>query len=251
MKHKPFFSVMVIALALIVSACAPAKADPAMMEKPTAAMAAEDPMMEETPDAMMEEPTAEMMAETHTADGMMAEETPAADMMMEETATADGMMAETKEDAMMDSPAWLSAQLGDVSSGETFTLSDFKGKVVLVELMAQWCSTCKKQQMEVKALHEQLGMPDNLAIVVLDIDPNENAETLKTYAEMNGFAWMYAVSPADVSREIGQLYGNQFLNPPSAPMLIVDAEGAVHPLPTGLKSADDLKEALDPYLNGM
>ena len=35
-----------------------------------------------------------------------------------------------------------------------------KGKVVLVETMAQWCSTCKKQQGEVKALHEKLGMKD-------------------------------------------------------------------------------------------
>jgi hypothetical protein len=52
-----------------------------------------------------------------------------------------------------------------------------------------------------------------------------------------------------VAREIGQLYGDQFLNPPSTPMLIVDRHGEVHLLPFGRKSADDLQEALAPFLN--
>ena len=93
------------------------------------------------------------------------------------------------------------------TTGETFTIADFKGKVVLVETMAQWCPTCKRQQMEVKALHEQLGMPADLVTIALDIDPNENGDALKTYAAGNGFDWIYAISPADVSREIGNLYG--------------------------------------------
>ncbi|MCK7526838.1 MAG: hypothetical protein MZV64_59190 [Ignavibacteriales bacterium] len=37
--------------------------------------------------------------------------------------------------------------------------------------------------------------------------------------------------PADVSREIASLYGDQFLNPPSTPMLIIDRKGVAHPLP--------------------
>ncbi len=73
----------------------------------------------------------------------------------------------------------------------------------------------------------------------MDVDLNESPDQLKGHAERNGFDWVYAVATADVAREISQLYGTQFLNPPSTPMLIVDRQGAVHPLPFGIKSAEE------------
>jgi hypothetical protein len=44
--------------------------------------------------------------------------------------------------------------------------------------------------------------------------------------------------------------GEQYLNPPSAPMFVVDRQGGVHALPFGVKSADALQKALQPYLDG-
>lgn len=216
MKFHKFIIVSAAALALVVSACAPAKPDETMMEKPT------EVMMDKSSE----------------------------DAMMDNTATPEAMMDKPTEEAMM-SPAWFSIPLTNVNTGESFIVDDFKGKVVLVETMAQWCPNCKKQQLEVKSLHEKLGMPADLVSIALDIDPNENADTLKTYAASNGFDWIYAVAPADVSREISNLYGDQFLNPPSTPILIIDRHGEVHVLPFGIKSADELKEAVEPYLNGM
>ena len=51
-----------------------------------------------------------------------------------------------------------------------------------------------------------------------------------------------------MARDIGNIYGEQFLNPPSAPIFVVDRHGASHVLPFGLKSADDLMKAIQPYL---
>jgi hypothetical protein len=248
-----------------------------------------EPMMgEETPTAepMMEEemsPTEAMTGtESATAEPMMGEETPTAEPMMgeemspteamtgTESATAEPMMGEemspteamtgmaTAEpmmgqetptpEAMMGTD-WFNAELTDVNTGESFKVADFHGKVVLVETMAVWCSTCFRQQKEVQALHELLGMRDDLVSLGLDIDPNETAGTLKAYTNQNGFDWLYAVALVDVAREIGHLYGDQFLNPPSAPMLIIDRQGQAHPLPFGVKSAQTLQEALASYLN--
>ena len=150
---------------------------------------------------------------------------------------------------MKDLPAWFTAELIDVNSGETLTVAGLKGKVVLVETMAIWCSNCLRQQREVQALHEALGMEDGLVTLVLDIDPNENADHLRDYAAKQGFDWTYVVAPPEVAREIGQLYGDQFLNPPSTPMLIVDRHGEVHLLPFGRKTALDLQGALAQFLN--
>lgn len=150
---------------------------------------------------------------------------------------------------MADSPAWFSAVLTDVHSGQTFSINDYRGKVVLLETLAIWCSNCKKQQNQVKALHEALGAQQDLVSIGLDIDPNENAGDLKAYTAANGFDWTYAVAPVEVAREISSLYGDQFLNPPSTPMLVVDRNGQVHLLPFGIKSAQELQEFLEPYLN--
>jgi hypothetical protein len=229
-------------------------ADDAMMEdKP-----ADDAMMDEQPtaDAMMEDKPADdaMMDEQPTADAMM-EDKPADDAMMDEQPTVDAMMEEKPaEDAMMDDPmvelpAWFSASLTDVNSGQSFTVADYQGKVVLVETLAVWCSNCLKQQREVLALHQALGERDDFISVGLDIDLNESADQLRDHAERNGFDWVYAIATPEVARAISDLYGVNFLNPPSTPMLIIDRHGQAHPLPFGIKSAADLQAALEPFLS--
>lgn len=216
-----------------------------------------------TPDAMMQE--THPMTDTATPDTMMGQsgdmmETPTPDDMMGHsgdmmgTTTPEATMG-TSSGAMsgesMMAPDWFSATLTDVPTQEMFTINDFKGKVVLVEPMAQWCPTCLAQQKQVAKLHEMLGMNSDLISLSLDIDPNEDSSGLQSYVAKNGFSWMFAVAPAAVSNEIGNLYGNQFLNPPSAPMFIIDRHGEVHTLPFGIKSAEDLQKAIEPYLTDM
>ncbi len=191
-------------------------------------------------------------ASTPTADAMMEKEVSTAEAMMDKaTPTADAMMnKETPAaDAMMESPAWYSASLTDASTGQAFTINDFKGKVVLVETLAMWCSNCKQQQEQVKALHDLLGGRDDFISLGLDIDLNENAADLKGYVESNGFDWLYTVATMDVAREFSKLYGDQFLNPPSTPMLVIDHKGEAHPLPFGIKSADELLKFIQPFLD--
>jgi len=147
------------------------------------------------------------------------------------------------------SPTWYTVSLTDASTSQAFTIQGFSGKVVLVETMAMWCPKCLRQQGQVKALHELLGERDDFVSIGLDIDPNEDSASLKGYVESNGFNWLYAVSSADVSREIASLYGDQFLNPTSTPMLLIDRHGVAHPLPFGIKSAEELLQAIQPYLD--
>lgn len=157
--------------------------------------------------------------------------------------------AMSDDTAMVEGPAWYSASLTNVQTGESFTINDLRGKVILVETMAVWCSKCFSQQTQVKALHGLLGERDDFVSLGMDIDLNEDAEMLRTFTQANGFDWIYVVSTADVAREFASLYGGQFLNPPSTPMLIIDRHGAAHPLPFGIKSADDLLQALQPFLD--
>lgn len=221
MKSRKILLGLLLLLAIGLTACGGAAAPEAMAEKP------EENMMEEKSDDMMAEPTHDALMDDNTA----------------QTGSMDKDSA-----AMMETPAWYGAALTDARTGQTFSINDFKGKVVLVETMAMWCSNCLKQQGQVKALHEMLGERDDFVSIGLDIDPNENVEALKNYVADKGFDWHYAISPAEVSREIASLYGDQFLNPPSTPIVVIDRHGQAHPLPFGIKSADELMQAIQPFL---
>jgi hypothetical protein len=199
-----------------------------------------DAMMENTPDAMRQATPDAMMAST--PDAMMGS-TP--DAMLQ--ATPSAMMA--TPEAMMSAPTWFSASLTNSATGDNFMIQDFTGKVVLVETMAMWCPTCLRQGKEVKALHDRLDPGHDLVSVSVDIDLNEKLADLKGYAAKNGFDWIYTAASPDVAREIGDLYGQQFLSPTAAPMLIIDRHGEVHLLPFGVKSAADLQKMLEPFLN--
>ena len=145
-------------------------------------------------------------------------------------------------------PAWFDMELIDVQTGETFTMNDYAGKVILLETMAIWCPNCTMQGNEVRNLHKALGNPDDLISVSLDVDINEDNEALKEYAYGFGFDWHFATAPLEVARALGNLYTAQYLNPPIAPMLIIDRDGNVHHLEYGIKDAETLQKAVEPYL---
>jgi cytochrome oxidase Cu insertion factor (SCO1/SenC/PrrC family) len=145
-------------------------------------------------------------------------------------------------------PEWFGMELTDAQTGETFTMNDYVGKVVLLETMAIWCPNCIVQANEVRKLHAALGNPKDLISVTLDVDINEDSASLKEYAYGYGFEWHFAVAPLEVARALGNLYTAQYLNPPLSPMLIIDREGNVHHLEYGLKDAETLQKAVEPYL---
>ena len=146
-------------------------------------------------------------------------------------------------------PDWFNIKMTDVRTGQTFTVNDYAGKVVLVETMATWCITCIEQQVEVKKLEGQISNPKDLVVISLDTDLNEDAATLKEYANSYGFDWHFAISPMEVDRALGNLYSAEYLNPPLAPMLFVDRQGSVYSLPFGtVKKATALQDTLAPHL---
>ena len=145
-------------------------------------------------------------------------------------------------------PEWFDMELTDAQTGETFTINDYAGKVVLLETMAIWCPNCVVQGNEVRKLHEALGNPDDLISISLDVDYNEDQASLKEYASGYGFDWHFAVAPLLVARALGNLYSAQYLNPPLSPMMIIDRDGNVHHLDYGKKDAETLQKIVEPYL---
>jgi hypothetical protein len=242
---KLFPAILLIMAIFVVSACTSNQTAANDMMDDSGAMVDSDTMMDdENHEGDMAEDDS-MNAESH-GDDMMDTETPGGDAMMTEMPPTEMPMTEMP---MVDTPDWFDFTFTDASTGQSFTINDFHGKVVLVETMAIWCSNCLRQQTQVHEFHGLLGDRDDFVSIGLDIDPNENLSALAGYVQKNGFDWLYGVPAAEISNQIGNLYGSQFLNPPSTPILIVDRQGNAHPLPFGIKSASDLLDYVTPFLN--
>jgi cytochrome oxidase Cu insertion factor (SCO1/SenC/PrrC family) len=252
MQFYKISTILLASFALVLGACTSTgvRGDPVadtgsqtMIDQGDEAMMGEDEdaMMDKDDDALMGKDDDVMMDKED--DVMMDKED---DVMMDKE---DDVMMDKDEDDVMEFPSWFDVSLTNVSSEETFTIKDLKGKVVLVEPFAIWCPNCLQQQNQVKLLHQKLGERNDFISIGLNVDPNENTEDVKAYIEQRGFDWIYVNAPGEVHREIGNLYGALYLNPSSTPVFIIDRQGAVHLLPFGIKSADSLHQIVQPFLD--
>lgn len=89
-------------------------------------------------------------------------------------------------------------QLMDLN-GKVFKLSDFRGKVVILDFMATWCSPCKQQIPYLIEVWQKYK--NDVVIISISIDPNRDSEEiLKDF--VNRFpnaTWIWARDTANVS----------------------------------------------------
>lgn len=127
--------------------------------------------------------------------------------------------------------ALLAVEMTDVRSGETFTIGELaaNGGPVLLEPMAVWCSSCRSQQHEIIGAHDLA----DLTSVSLDVDLSESPADLASYADREGFDWAFAMADASLYRLLQDRFGVAATNPPSTPLIVIEADGTVRPLEFG------------------
>jgi thiol-disulfide isomerase/thioredoxin len=69
------------------------------------------------------------------------------------------------------------------ASGQSHSLAEFRGKVVLVNIWATWCIPCRKEMPTLDRLQAALGGPD-FEVVTLSIDRGGPDVVKKFYAEI-------------------------------------------------------------------
>lgn len=90
----------------------------------------------------------------------------------------------------------------------------------------------------IKPIVSSLG--DDVVLISVDIDPTENADLLRRYAEREAVPWRVALAPREMLLAFEQAFGPGFLNPPSEPKLLIDTKGGVR-VDYGFKNADELR----------
>jgi len=138
---------------------------------------------------------------------------------------------------------WRDVSLTDIATGDSFKVSDFSDKPVLLESFAVWCPTCTKQQNSIKELHEDIG--DAVVSISLNTDPNEDESRVRKHIEDKGFDWYYAVAPSAMTNSLIDEFGIAFVNAPTAPIILICPDGTATFLRRGVKSAEELKSLVE------
>jgi len=122
--------------------------------------------------------------------------------------------------------------------GSKVSLSDYEGKVVLVNLWATWCSPCRAEIPDLEAAYQA---HKDRGLVILGVNIEDSLETVAPFVEE--FDMSYPVV-LDKDGELMKIYRVQGL-----PMsFIVDADGVIQVRHMGFLSGEQLASYLSQLL---
>ena len=136
---------------------------------------------------------------------------------------------------------WKDIELKDVRTGDLFKISDFNGKTVLLESFAVWCPKCKQQQ---DIFKDFAAENPNVVLISLDTDPNEDEERVKGHINRYGYDWLYAVAPADYTKQLIDEFGLGIISAPSTPVILICGDQKTRLTATGIKDVEELKSEI-------
>ncbi len=106
----------------------------------------------------------------------------------------------------------------DVMTGETRTLSDYRGEVVLLNIWATWCGPCAIEMPSMERLHQQLG-PAGLRVVAVSVDET-GPEHVSNWVREHGLTF-------DVLQDRSRRIEWQFQTTGVPETIVIDREGNI------------------------
>jgi cytochrome c-type biogenesis protein len=120
--------------------------------------------------------------------------------------------------------------------GRSIKLSDFRGKVVLLDFMSLTCTSCKQAEKVLKEIHKDFDEKD-LIIISIDIDPTDSVDALKDHRAKEGLNWSIVRDPGDLKLKY---HVTEIVK-----IMLIDKKGYLVYEHIGAPSRDDLKNEIE------
>ncbi len=124
--------------------------------------------------------------------------------------------------------------------GNTVRLSDYRGKIVILNFWAVWCRYCIEEMPDLNELDKELKNGNDAVIIA--VDSQESPETVKKYLTSNNITLNVVL---DQDGSVTQTYGISGF--PTT--FIINRDGSVYTYIPGKTDKETLKEILDEVLN--
>ena len=102
-------------------------------------------------------------------------------------------------------------------NGGNASLSDYKGKVVILNFWATWCPPCRAEMPSMEALYQRFN---GQGLEILAVDIGENANTVRQFIQNNKYTFPVLL---DSNSRISRIYGVEAI--PTS--YILDREGKI------------------------
>jgi thiol-disulfide isomerase/thioredoxin len=128
-------------------------------------------------------------------------------------------------------------------NGKEVKLSDFKGKVVLLNFWATWCGPCKREIPALSQISNELK-DKNFKLIGVSIDQNPGA--LDSYLRSNSISYTILHEPGDLLGKYMHASGNDQNVIPQT--FIIDKNGKIGDILIGGRSKSDFLAIINKYL---
>lgn len=125
--------------------------------------------------------------------------------------------------------------------GENRTLSAQKGKVVVINFWASWCTPCKQEAPHLQAFYEEHH--EDVEILAVNVTSKDKKASVQTFVDQYKLTFPVLL---DESGDISTMYG-AFTIPTT---IILNRDGEVVHEISGPLEGDYLKELTEPLVNG-
>jgi cytochrome c biogenesis protein CcmG, thiol:disulfide interchange protein DsbE len=127
--------------------------------------------------------------------------------------------------------------------GDTVSLADLRGEVVLLNIWATWCAPCRVEMPHLQELHEELG-GRGLRIVGVSVDSGSARGAVERFTDDLGIEFLILQDPRERISHVLGAYGVPF-------NVLIDREGIIRWRHSGPITADDpvLRGVLDEVLS--
>nr|WP_246602553.1 redoxin domain-containing protein [Sporosarcina aquimarina] len=125
-------------------------------------------------------------------------------------------------------------------AGETVTLSELKGKKVILNFWATWCPPCKAEMPHMESFHSKLTDEDQVELIAVNVTESEKLGI----SEVENFVKSYKLSfpiPLDKTAEVTRMYG-VFSMPTT---FMIDTKGRIAQKVIGPLDEKTLNELVD------